>query len=306
MPPKPFCQNPASLKAMNDTSYDRNRRFENCGAIVTGAGSGIGRETVLMLAQEGANVYGTDINPDSLAETTKMGADLPGEIHTGVHDVASRQACFEAIDAAKSKLGNFHILCNVAGISWAEHVTNITEQMWDQMLGVNLSGVFWMTQAALPELLEQAKAFGGYTDAGGSGGSEAPEVGSGGAGGYDTVPTPNIVNIASNAGIIGQAYTVPYCATKGGVVLLTKSLAMEYAKTSLRVNAVAPGGVDTSLSQNFQMPGDVDFSLMQRYMGFRGMSHPKVMANAVLFLASAEANRINGSILSVDAGMTAG
>ncbi len=285
----------------NQNSYDRNRRFVGCGAIVTGAGSGIGRETTLAFAQEGANVYSTDINAETLAETAEMGAGLPGAIHTGVHDVSSRASCFEAVAAAQDALGSFNILCNIAGISWAEHAVNVTEEMWDKMIGINLSGVFWMSQAALPHLLEQAG--GAAPD---ESRDELPELGSGGQGGFDTAPSPSIVNISSTAGIMGQAYTVPYCATKGGVALMTKSFAMEFAKTNLRVNAVAPGGVDTSLSQNFHMPADVDFELIQRFMGFRGMSHPRAMANAVLFLASAEANRLNGTILSVDAGMTAG
>ncbi len=281
-----------------------NLRFAGCGAIVTGAGSGIGRETTLAFAEQGANVYGIDINPEALAATAEMGAGLPGAISVGVHDVSSRASCFEAVDGARDALGSFNVLCNIAGISWAEHVVNVTEEMWDKMMGVNLSGVFWMSQAALPHLLEQA---GAGTDGKASADTDAaPEIGTGGLGGDDTRPTPSIVNIASTAGLMGQAYTVPYCATKGGVVLLTKSMAMEFAKTSLRVNAVAPGGVDTSLAQNFQMPSDVDVALVQRYWGFRGMSHPRAMANAVLFLASAEANRIHGTVLSVDAGMTAG
>lgn len=286
-------------KSDKQSTPDHNLRFAGCGAIVTGAGSGIGRETTLAFAEQGADVYGTDINSEALAATAEMSASLPGNVSTGVHDVASRASCFEAVEGARDALGSFNVLCNIAGISWAEHVVNVTEEMWDKMMGVNLGGVFWMSQAALPHLLEGAGSFGEDGDA-------TPEIGSGGFGGDDAQPTPSIVNIASTAGLMGQAYTVPYCATKGGVVLMTKAMAMEFAKTGLRVNAVAPGGVDTSLAQNFQMPGDVDVALVQRYWGFRGMSHPRAMANAVLFLASAEANRIHGTVLSVDAGMTAG
>lgn len=295
-----------SSTSSNHPSYDRNHRFAGCGALVTGAGSGIGRETTLAFAQEGASVYATDINAATLAETAEMGSSLEGAIHTGVHDVSSRTSCFEAVAAAQAALEGFNILCNIAGISWAEHAADVTEEMWDKMMAINLSGVFWMSQAALPHLLQQAASFGDFTAAEGAGGNEMPELGSGGAGGFDTRSTPSIINIASNAGLFGQAYTIPYCASKGGVVLLTKSFAMEFAKTNLRVNAVAPGGVDTALSQNFHIPGDVDFTLMQPYMGYRGMSHPRAMANAILFLASAEANRIHGTILSVDAGLTAG
>jgi NAD(P)-dependent dehydrogenase (short-subunit alcohol dehydrogenase family) len=116
----------------------------------------------------------------------------------------------------------------------------------------------------------------------------------------------NIVNIASNAGLMGQAYTVVYCMTKGAVVQLTRSLAMEYVKTPLRVNALAPGGIETNLSASFQIPADVDFGLMARYTGFRAMGHPDDVAALFALVASDEGANIHGAILSTDAGITAG
>ena len=141
------------------------------------------------------------------------------------------------------------------------------------MVAVNLSGVFWCAQAAIPHLLATEGV---------------------------------LLNIASNAGLIGQAYTVPYCATKGAVVNMTRALAMEYAKTGLRVNAIAPGGVQTPLVANYQMPDDVDYTLMAGYMGFRAMSQPEDIAAVFAFLASDEARQVHGAVLSVDAGLTAG
>ena len=114
------------------------------------------------------------------------------------------------------------------------------------------------------------------------------------------------MNIASNAGLMGQAYTVAYCMTKGAIVQMTKALAMEYAKAPLRVNAIAPGGVDTSLSRNFQMPEDLDFELMARYTGFRSMGSPDDIAAMFALVASDEGRSIHGAILSVDRGITAG
>jgi meso-butanediol dehydrogenase / (S,S)-butanediol dehydrogenase / diacetyl reductase len=141
------------------------------------------------------------------------------------------------------------------------------------MMGVNVDACFFLAQAAIPHLLETEG---------------------------------NIVNIASNAGLMGQAYTVAYCMTKGAIVQLTKALAMEYAKTPLRVNAIAPGGVDTSLSRNFQMPSDVDFELMARYTGFRAMGASDDIAAMFALVASDEGRSIHGAILSVDRGITAG
>lgn len=133
--------------------------------------------------------------------------------------------------------------------------------------------MFWMTQAAIPHLLE-------------TGG--------------------NIVNVASNAGLMGQAYTVAYCASKGAVVNMTRAIAMEYAKTDLRCNAGAPGGMVTPLSQNVSRPDDVDFDLIAPYLGFRGLAEPGTAASAIGWLASDEAARCNGTILAVDGGLTAG
>ena len=132
---------------------------------------------------------------------------------------------------------------------------------------------FWMAQAAIPHLLET---------------------------------NGSIVNIASNAGLMGQAYTVPYCATKGAVVNMTKALAMEFIKQTIRINAIAPGGIDTPLTHNFRIPPDVDFTLMGRYTPLRPMGHADDIANLFLFLCTDEARNIHGSILSCDGGVTAG
>src|SRR3954453_19619967 len=142
------------------------------------------------------------------------------------------------------------------------------------MMAVNVDGPFFMAQAAVPHLLR----------------------GDGGV----------IVNIASNAGLIGQAYTVAYCMTKGAIVQFTRALAMEYLKTPLRVLAIAPGGVETDLVRGSQMPADVDWDLVMRYTSARGMAQPEDIANLFAFAASAEARNIHGVVLSSDGGMTAG
>jgi NAD(P)-dependent dehydrogenase (short-subunit alcohol dehydrogenase family) len=165
------------------------------------------------------------------------------------------------------------VLGNVAGIARGEHFGAVTESAYRQMMAVNVDGYFFMAQAAIPHLLP--------------------------AGGV-------VVNVASNAGLMGQAYTVVYCMTKGAVVQLTRALAMEYLKTPLRVVALAPGGVDTGLTRGYQMPTDVDWDLVMRYTGQRGMSTPEDMANLFAFLASDEARNIHGTVVSSDGGMTAG
>jgi len=151
--------------------------------------------------------------------------------------------------------------------------TNVSEEDWRLIHAVNLDGPFFLAQASIPHLLE-------------TGG--------------------NIVNIASNAGLMGQAFTSAYCSSKGALVNLTKSLAMEYVKQGIRVNAIAPGGVTTALTLGVKFPEDMNFELMQRYVSPRGMSEALEIASAVAYIASDEAKSVHGSIFSIDNGITAG
>jgi NAD(P)-dependent dehydrogenase (short-subunit alcohol dehydrogenase family) len=230
-------------------------RFEGKVALVTGAGSGIGRSVALRLASEGADVLAHDLNADALAETAKLVADAGSTITTRTGDISSRDECVATVAATVEQFGGLDVLGNIAGIARAEHFPDVEERAYRQMMGVNVDACFFLAQAAIPHLLER---------------------------------DGNIVNIASNAGLMGQA------------------LAMEYAKAPLRVNAIAPGGVDTSLSRNFQIPDDVDFELMARYTGFRSMGSGDDIAAMFALVASDEGRSIHGAILSVDRGITAG
>ena len=247
-------------------------RFSGRVALVTGAGSGIGQATAVRLAGEGAVVVGSDINAAGLDETAGM-MEEGAAFHPVVSDVRSRDACHELVASVVADHGRLDVLCNVAGVARGHRVEHVDQEVWDLIIGVNIEGVFWMSQAALPHLES--------TDG-------------------------CIVNIASNAGLMGQAYTVPYCASKGAVVLMTKAMAMETMKTGVRVNAIAPGGVETNLMETFTFPEDPDPELMGRYLGFRGQAQADDIASLVAYLASDEGHRIHGAVLSIDAGMTAG
>ena len=245
-------------------------RYDGRVAVITGAASGIGQATTLRLASEGATVVALDLDATGLEATRAQAA---GNVLTRGCDVTKVDECRAAIDFAIAECGRLDVLGNVAGIARGEHFAEVTEAADRQMMAVNVDGDFFMAQAAIPHLLESSGV---------------------------------IVNVASNAGLIGQAYTVVYCMTKGAVVQLTKALAMEYLKQPLRVVGIAPGGVDTGLLRNYAMPTDVDWDLVMRYTGARGMASPDDMANLFAFLASDEARNIHGTVVSSDGGMTAG
>ncbi|MEE2682437.1 MAG: SDR family oxidoreductase [Actinomycetota bacterium] len=244
-------------------------RFSGKIALVTGAASGVGRATTRQLAEEGAKVSGIDINGEGLSA---LAEELGESFHFSTCDISDRDSSRNAVEECVKYFGSLDIVANVAGIVRSHHATDVDEETWRMIMGVNLDGMFWITQAAIPHLLETSG---------------------------------NIVNVASNAGFMGQAYTVPYCAAKGAVINMTRALAMEYIKTDLRVNAIAPGGMKTAMTENWEVPEGIDFELMKTYTGFRGMAEPETAAQAICWMASDEAARCTGSILSVDGGLTA-
>ena len=247
------------------------QRFLDRVAIVTGAASGMGRATAVRFAAEGARVFGIDMNADGLAAT----AEAIGSAFTGhVADISKRESCQESVAACVEALGVPHVLANVAGVLCSAHVVDVTEADFSLLMGVNVGGTFWMCQATLPLMLEAGRG--------------------------------SVVNIASNAGLMGTAYTVAYSASKGAVVSMTRSLAMEFVRTPIRINCVAPGGVVTPMTDEVQLPEGVDYKLMAPYVGFRKMADPSELAAVIAFVASDEARQMHGSIVSADSGLTAG
>lgn len=234
-------------------------RFEGKRAFVTGASSGIGAATVEVLAKEGARVVGADIAP---AEDV---------VECDVTDEASVTA---AVEGAAERLGGLDICVNVAGVNVFSTFEDLSVELLNRHLGVNLVGPMLVTQAALPHL-KAAKG--------------------------------NVVTVASISGLQGQPYNSAYCASKGGVLLLMRSLAVELAGDGVRVNCVCPGGVDTPMPAGVAttMPAGADTSLFGRMSGVLdggAFMPPSHIADAIAYLASDAAASVTGAALVVDRG----
>lgn len=246
--------------------------FDGKSVIVTGAGSGIGRATAVRMAAAGARVACLDVSTQGVEETVATIRSDGGEALASTTDVTDEASVRAAVAATVDAYGGLQVLANVAGVGSFSHTTEETLGHWSMVVGVNLTGPFLMCREALPHLLAEGGA---------------------------------IVNVASSAGLRGAPYAAAYCASKGGVVSLTRALALEYSKRNVRVNAICPGGVLTPLIGSFVLPEDGDKVLLNRLVApNQAFAKPEDIAAAIAFLACDEATHITGAILSVDDGLT--
>jgi NAD(P)-dependent dehydrogenase (short-subunit alcohol dehydrogenase family) len=249
------------------------RRHEGRRAVVTGAGSGIGRATALRLAAEGAHVACLDVKGHDDTATEIVDA---GERGWGYEcDVTDAEAVQRTVDLAFSELGGLDLVCNVAGIGQFYRTETLDPAVFDRIIAVNLRGTFLVCRFALPHMLE---AGGGV-----------------------------IVNTTSVSGIVGNPWNAAYAASKGGVLMLTKALAAEYKHRGVRVNGIAPGMVATDLSAGFSdffAREQIDLSEFGRGQPVRAAS-PDEIAATFAFVASDDAAYMSGAIVVLDAGSTA-
>lgn len=246
-------------------------------ALITGAGRGIGRGVAQRLAADGAAVVVSDIDASGAEETAELIRKDGGTAHAKVCDVRSEAAVKGLVDDTVGLLGGIDIMVNNAGIEIVKPVTDITEEEWDRLMGINLKGTFFGCKHVIPVMV-----------AAGSGA---------------------VVNIASAAGLLGWPLLSSYCASKGGVVLFTKSLAQEYRAQGLRFNAVCPMVIETSMGDRFIERYEQDFNIpMGDVITMRQgrLGTIEEVAAAVAFLASDDASFVNGTALALDNAGTSG
>jgi NAD(P)-dependent dehydrogenase (short-subunit alcohol dehydrogenase family) len=242
-------------------------------AIVTGAGSGIGRGISLRLAEFGAAVAVLDIDDVKASQTAEQINDQQGSAVALKCDVRSAADCRRAVEAVIQKWGKIDILCNCAGIAIRKDIIDLSEEEWDRALDVTLKGVFLLSREVVPHMI---RAGGG-----------------------------SIINIGSGWSLKGGLRAASYCAAKGGAVNLTRAMAIDHGRDKIRVNCVCPGDVDTPMLHSECAQLGEDAQAFMKEAANRPLARvgtPEDIANAVLFLASPMSGWITGAALVVDGG----
>lgn len=245
------------------------QRFENRVVLITGAASGIGRATALRVAQEGASVFCVDLDLEAAEAVVAEIEAAGGSATAHACDVSDEAACDAAIKACVDSLGSLYALVNMAGILRFEHFHETSTESWKQVLDINLNGTFYLCRAAIPHLID-------------SGGS--------------------IVNAASTAALTGLHWGVAYSASKGAVLALTRSIAVEYAKQGVRANCVCPGDIATPMTAGPSMPDMPSKEQLIRISSLNGPQGPEVVAGVIAMLASEDGQHITGEDVRVDGG----
>lgn len=245
-------------------------------AVVTGGSSGIGRAIAIRFAQEGAKVAVLD-----LQEESRLAAETPSTVDAA--RAAGSEGLFVRTDVSKSadikaavlktieRFGKIDILANSAGIFIRNSITDVSDEEWEKVVGVNLSGVFYACREVIPHMVHQQYG--------------------------------RIVNVSSIHGLLGTGAAATYCATKAGITNLTRQLAIDYAKQGITVNSIAPGTIETAMSKPFRE----NPAIMQEYQArtlLPRLGKPEDVANAALFLVSDEAEWMTGESLVIDGGWT--
>lgn len=246
-------------------------RLKNKVAIITGAGSGIGRGSALAFAREGAKVLVADWGEATGQETVELVKQQGGEARFAKVDVSQAAEVDNMVKQCLAAYGRVDILFNNAGIVAMHPLHETPEEEWDKVINVNLKSVFLCSKAVLPEMLKQGKG--------------------------------KIVSTASIAGLVGFDQIGPYCASKGGIIALTREMALEYAAKKINVNCIAPGIIKTAMTKDMLN----DPATMQNFTSntpYPRLGESEDIAMAAVYLASDESDFVTGEVLTVDGGWT--
>lgn len=249
------------------------RRFEGKRVIVTGGANGIGRATVARFAAEGATVLLTDRDAEAAESAArKISQDTGSIVYPFIGDVSIKADDEAAVRFAIEKMGSIDVLVNNAGIYYEEPIEEITEERWDAIIDVDLKGTFLMCQAVVPHFKQKRSGV--------------------------------IVNMASTNGIAGEIHYSHYNAAKAGVVLLTKTLAIELGPHNIRVNCVCPGYINT---ESVQAMDGAEFvqDYIDNKIPLRRVGQPEEVASVIAFLASDDASFVHGDSILIDGGQLA-
>jgi dihydroanticapsin dehydrogenase len=265
-----------TLLTPKSRSQPLSARIEGKACLVTGAGSGIGRAIASRFASEGGRVVCIDIDPSGLNETVESITSAGHEAQSVCIDVSSRQAISSAIDRCVQAYGTIHVLVNNAAVNIPGVFHEVQDDIIDRTLAVNLKAPIYACQAAIPHML-----------AGGGG---------------------SIINVSSVNGVVAEPFLTMYATSKGGVVMLSRGIALDYAKQGIRCNVICPGWVDTPINYaHAEMLGGLQhvYDTIDSFQPIGRPGRPEEIANLALFLASDESSFMTGSVVLIDGGMTA-
>ena len=248
------------------------QRFADRVVMVTGAGSGIGQAAAQRIADEGGTVYCLDLNGQAVEDTVAGISAAGGNAFGAACDISREEDVRACVAACVEHYGSLYALVNMAGVLRFDDTEQLDLSSWQKVIDVNLTGTMLLCRAVLPHLVASRGS---------------------------------IVNAASTAALAGLPCGVAYSASKGGVLAMTRSIAIEYAKRGVRANCVCPGEIKTGMTDGVAFPDTMDFDLISRVISPTGARGPEVVASVIAMLASEDGAHITGEDIRVDGGTLA-